>query len=423
MRQSTRHKRGRRAQTRDRGTIAGSLILTVAAGLLSVGVAVDMSSAYRATNRLRRVLDAAAMVGARHTAIARSPLSSVIVDAAHARFDDPTGQTNIRLDADKSSADTIHIKLSGYTTAPTRIGRLLGRRDLSIRARGEAVRYPVDMAIVVDRSYSLQRNGALATLPAALQDFVQYFDDDVDRIGLVTYSTWASEVLPLRKNFRGPLAEQLAELTPATDAATDQGLRVAKQSLERASYRPDAERVIVLFTDGPPTAYGNHFRMPDRSKPQTFNGVVAAYIDGSSYRGLFSKLDGRKIRYFTDSGVAVTTDNASYAKSIAPKYLPGKYRVDGHNIRSQAAAHAEGRASVIRRSGYTIYVVGYRGPTTDPRLRDDVPDTDFLRRIANQDSIVDPRAPAGRAVLAQNPQDLAPAFAGIADDILRSVSH
>jgi hypothetical protein len=163
--------------------------------------------------------------------------------------------------------------------------------------------------------------------------------------------------------------------------------------------------------------------MPDHSKPQTFNGVVAAYIDGSSYRGLFSKLDGRKIRYFTDSGVAVTTDNASYAKSIAPKYLPGKYRVDGHNIRSQAAAHAEGRASVIRRSGYTIYVVGYRGPTTDPRLRDDVPDTDFLRRIANQDSIVDPRAPAGRAVLAQNPQDLAPAFAGIADDILRSVSH
>ena len=109
MRKIKRHKRSRLAQPHARGTIAGSLILTVAAGFLSLGVAVDMSSAYRVTSRLRRVLDAAAIVGARQSAIARSPLSSVIVDAAHARYDDPTGRTNIRLDADKSSADTVPV--------------------------------------------------------------------------------------------------------------------------------------------------------------------------------------------------------------------------------------------------------------------------------------------------------------------------
>ncbi len=401
-----------------RGAVVAASLLWLSAAFVSAGFALDLTAAHRAGTRLSDALEAAAREGARSTGIARATNAFGVSDAVWTEGLNATDITDVRLDVDRTESDTIHVRLSGLTTAPVRFGKLLGR-DIAVVARqSEAIRYPIDMTIVVDASFSLHRNGGLPALRDAVAEFVGQFEEDVDRIGLVTYSTWAAERVELRRDFRGPIAASLAQLSPITDAATDEGLRVAKQSLANAGQRATAERVVVLFTDGPPTAYADRFPMPDRTSPAYFDGIVAAYINGPSYRGLFSSADGRKVRYFSDSGIAITTDNASYATSVAPKYLPGKYRVDGHNIRAQAAAHAQNRANLLRADDTTLYVVGYRGRTPEPEHRADVPDLAFVRRLANHGGRLDRGAPAGRAVLAGQPEDLGPAFARIADDIL-----
>lgn len=399
-------------------TAAPALLATLVAAV-GIGLVIDFSSAHQVRLRLDQSLRACAVAAARQSTVARSITPQLFLDAVHARMAgaiESPDALDVAMIVDRSADDAVRIRLEADTATAARFGRLLGRDAVSVHAVARAVRRPLDVAVAVDLSYSLKRNGGLAATRAALTEFARYFDDDLDRLALVTYSTWAERRVALTGGFREPIEREAARLEPVTDAATDEGLRVAKLALDAGGARPGAVRAVVLFTDGQPTAFADRFRMPDHSIPRYYQGVVAAYLNGPSYRGLFRQDDGRKVRYFSDDGETITADNAGYAKSVMPKYLPGRFRVDGDNIRTRAAARAESRAALIRSDGCLLYAIGLGGGQHEYAA--DVPDPVFLRRLANEAGAADMRGPQGRALIVEDPATLSRAFAAVADALL-----
>ena len=69
---------------------------------------------------------------------------------------------------------------AGHTT----LERLLGIDHINVRANSVAAVPPVDLILVIDQSGSLGTVGAWDDLQAAASEFIQYFDDDIDQLGL-----------------------------------------------------------------------------------------------------------------------------------------------------------------------------------------------------------------------------------------------
>jgi hypothetical protein len=85
------------------------------------------------------------------------------------------------------------------------------------------------------------------------------------------------------------------------------------------------------------------------------------------------------------------------------------------------ADQSEAWANTVRAAGYTIFTIGLGNPgATDPG---DVPDLDFLRRIANEDGISDSDQPKGELLFAPSPEELSGAFATLADRIITRLTR
>jgi uncharacterized protein YegL len=303
--------------------------------------------------------------------------------------------------------------LSGSTDDGT--PKLIAKNERAATIQADATRVPIDVSLVLDLSYSLARNQTFDAMQRASKSFVDHFEDDVDRLGLVTYSTWAEDRRPLQKPFKSAVKTLIDSMTAISDTNIEEGLRLAKMQLDEAPHRDDAVKVVVLFTDGRPTAFAGNFAMPEGTNPSRYEGIVASYISGASYRGLFRITDGRKIRSF-DDGFAITIDNASSVASPVPQYLPGHQPVTGNEIRDLGASQAEEWANAIRAAGYTIYTIGLGSP--DAPDAGDQPDPAFLERLANVEGRANAAQPRGEMVFASSAADLNEAFATVADRIV-----
>ncbi|RMF20580.1 MAG: hypothetical protein D6760_11260, partial [Deltaproteobacteria bacterium] len=231
-----------------------------------------------------------------------------------------------------------------------------------------------------------------------------------------------------------------AGLRAITDTNIEDGLRLGKRQLDMAPNRPTALKIVVLFTDGRPTAFSDYLRLASgpggtgtctpadltycnsRSRrPACYDGIAAAYINGSSFRGLFRPSDGAKIIGFTSTCSPIVTRNSSYRGSPAPLRMPDGSSTNGYNIRRLGIEQSEAWANAIRAAGYTIYAVGLGNPNA--LYPGDRPDLDFLRRLANERGIVDPSQPMGELMFAPTAADLDAAFSKLADRILTRLTR
>jgi Flp pilus assembly protein TadG len=407
----------------ERGAILYMFGIAVVTLFLIAALAIDLGSAYVTTTNLSKAVDAGALAGARYTMKGESAMNQIINQVAEANFgeaDDPQYTPNYQITIWNPATDTTRVRVTGNTNAPAYFSRLFGTEEIPVTALAEATRYPLDMSLVLDLSASLDRNDAFDDMQVAARGFLEYFDDNVDRFGLVTYSTWAEEQMALQKNFKAPGQTIIDGLVAISDTNIEEGLRLGKSQLDAAFPRTEALQMVVLFTDGRSTAFADNFQMPDGHNPAFYDGIVAAYISGSSYRGLFQTADGQKIKNFV-SGAPVLYPNSSTVTSVKPKFLPGGGTVNGTNIRQMGADQAEAWANAIRAAGYTIFTIGLGNPAaTDPG---DVPDLDFLRRIANEDGIVDDDQPKGELMFAPSPEELSAAFQTLADRIITRLTR
>ena len=227
--------------------------------------------------------------------------------------------------------------------------------------------------------------------------------------------------MPIKKNFTATGKSIIDGLAAISDTNIQEGLRLSKLQLDAATSRKAALKFVILFTDGQGTAVADTYTMPSGTNPKTYKGVVATYISGSSYRGLFQLSDGRKITGFNSSGVPSLTTNSSSANSPKPPTLPNGQSVTGDNIRAYAKSRDEQEAQLIRNAGYTIFCVGLGNPGASNA--GDIPDLDHLRRIANENGVVNAKQTQGELLFAPSPADLEATFALLADRIITRLTR
>jgi hypothetical protein len=391
--------------------------------LLVASLAVDMGAAYVTSSNLSKAADAGALAGARYTMMGEAAMRDVIQDVAEANFGvdaDASMNTSFDIDIWSPAVDTTRVRVAGSTDSPSFFARLFGVEEIPVQALAEATRYPLDMSLVLDLSASLDRADAFDDMQNAAKAFLDYFDDNIDRFGLVTYSTWAEQKMPVQKNFKAAGKTIVDGLSAISDTNIEEGLRLAKVQLDAAAPRTQALKMVVLFTDGRPTATRGNQRMKDGTNPLWYDGIVASYISGSSFRGLFHPTSGLKVRRFT-GGVPEFEPNSSTNASPVPKHLTNNAAVNGDNIRALGIVESEEWAAQLRAAGYTVFSIGLGNPNA--QYEADTPDLEFLRRLANEDGMVNGDQPQGEMLFAPTPVELTDAFATLADRIITRLTR
>jgi hypothetical protein len=116
--------------------------------------------------------------------------------------------------------------------------------------------------MVMDRSGSLQASGSCAPLIAAAQNFVGQFSPGNDNVGLVTFASTTYLNFAPNTTFASAspnVVTMLGNIACSGSTSTANGLWMGYQQLI-ALNQPSALNVILLFTDGDPTA--GTFNMP-----------------------------------------------------------------------------------------------------------------------------------------------------------------
>ncbi len=403
----------------ERGSILLLFALSLTAVFLILAMSVDLGSAYITHSRLSQSVDAGVLAGARNSAQSNTKIKAIALQVARANFvgDHPVDYS---LSITTPARDTKRFLMTAQTKATGAFSAAaLGAGTFDVSVLGEATRYPLDMSLVLDLSFSLQRNRAFKDMQTAASGFLNYFDNSADQIGIATYSTWAEEKLPVQKFFQLSGSRIIRRLHAISDTNIQEGLRVSKSQLDAAQQRPGALKIVVLFTDGRPTAYRDTFHFRRRSC-RRYDSIVAAYVNGSSYRGLFRWTDGRRIKSFRSRCRTRTAANQSSTRSVVPREI-SRYSRQGDFIRAQGILKSEEQANLIREAGYSIYSIALGNPNA--RIEGDKPDLDFLARITNQGGLVNANQPRGELIFAPSPAELEDAFSKLADRLLTRLTR
>ena len=413
-------RRTLRKPGKQRGAVLVLFSLALVGLLLGSGLVVDLGSAYVSRSNLSKGVDAGALAGARYAGRDEAELKAMIENMALANYS-RGAPVDYDIKVEHPGIDTTKGTVAGTTRYDTIFARLAGIDSLAMAASAEAIRYPLDMTLILDLSGSLQQNGVFDDMQRAATAFVDHFDEKVDQIGLITYSTWAVEHVKALKNTKSTIKTKINAFSAITDTNIDEGLRLGKTNLDNAAARTNAIKVAVLFTDGRPTAFANTIQMPSTHNPKTYNGIVAAYTTGSSYRGLFQISDGRKITKFVSGAPQLTSNSSTTASTPTPAKLPSGKSVSGANIRAEGITEAEYWATEMRKSGYLIFSIALGNPgSSDPLAQ---PDLDFLRRVANEKGIVNAAEPKGELMYAPTAAQLDAMFNKVADRILTRLTR
>lgn len=407
-----------RKRDEEKGVVMVLFACALTATLLALGLAIDLGVAYVASSAMSKSVDAGVLAAARYSSGTPREIEELAVQIAEANFPDNFIPVHYKATVTIPGIDTLRVRIDANSQSPALFSRIIGKEQLKVRSTAEATRYPLDMSFVLDISYSLEMNNVFDDMQVASKQFISFFDEQVDRVGLVAYSNAAKEHRAIAKYFSASISNAIDGLTAIRYTNIDDGLLFGAKQFENANPRENAIKVLVLFTDGRPTAFTDDLYMDLRSPmPTWYEGVITTGSSGGSVGGLYRPTDGRKILYFdTSTGSPVTGSPTSNSSSThLPRELPGGLALTDDNVRALGIAQAEAQAAALRAAGVTIYCVGLGNRRARAQ---DQPDLDFLRRLANVDGIVSSTQTRGEMMFAPSAAELEEAFAAIADRIL-----
>ena len=378
-----------------------ALVAVAMAVLLGIGgLALDSARGYLAKARLARAADAAVLAGARSLRLGE--------DVARQRATDIALLNGATLGATGSDLDiTFGVNAEGEQTVqvnahldmPTRLMRVLGVDSMDVRAAAVAAVPPVDLVLVLDQSGSLGTANAFDDLQFAAKTFVDYFDDGIDQLGLVSFNLRATERAPLAGAFTATIKNQIDQMTSFSYTNVGEGLRLAQGQITGPSVRQRSSKVVVFFTDGRPTAFRGDINGEDRilAIPQTGTNI-AGYYDAP--------------------------DQIPSNRSVSPDGCNGQSSCFGWT-EPAARTHAQqlglDRASEMRQAGVIVYSIGLGNPDLlDPLWQ---PDLDYLRMIANEDGIANGSQVRGRSYFAPSANELRAVFQQVASDLLARLAQ
>jgi hypothetical protein len=303
-------------------------------------------------------------------------------------------------------------------------------------AEAQPNRLPVIMTLVLDRSGSMSPNtptGACMNatqgglyLPGAVTQFINIFDETIDRAALVTFASSSSNDVRMSAPFGAfkiPIMNTMTRISSnalwAGGTCTMAGLTNALV-IQNSINAPTAVKVVVLFTDGQANMIQG-----------TFNGVPLNFGGQDPIQVGCSGGNPGAIFFVTNAAETVTAQNNSAGTVACGGTL--NFTVNGTNIRnisqytdstgphqfcaSSITLDATNRcvllANQMRASNNYVYVVGLAAPgaTAPPTLT-------ILQQIANDPGspTFDSTQPVGAAYLSDG-SDLSNVFQQVAADI------
>ncbi|MGO4885913.1 MAG: VWA domain-containing protein [Bryobacteraceae bacterium] len=471
-----------------RGIVVIMLSLMVSVVMLPlVGLAIDGSILYLAQAKLSAAVDAAALAGARSLSVGLDLASQTASATATAQSffnaNFPSGYWNtsnqsVSISIAETAYKTRTVTMQASVSVPLTFMRLLGQTTSVVSAQGQASRRDVIMIVVIDRSSSMQNAGVCGTMIAAAQNFVGYFANGRDTIGLVTFMDGYNLTYAPTLNFASntpSLSTVLGGLKCYGDTGTAGALNQAYAQLKIVN-EPGALNLIVFFTDGHPNGIAANFPVKTKTDTRydyqnystlvstpasscssitTLPGEIAEWSGEpapahGSTEGLFAVTSSSGSTTSEQvaaglSGCGMASNQAKMRRDIA--YIPsadlysnsttgyqsfasgdlypsgnpyaGQIRVDTPTAVVTASVNAaDNQATTIRNDPNlipVIYSIGLGGTSAEPI------DATFMERVANdpRSPIYNSAKPAGLYVYSPTATDLAGAFQQIASEILR----
>jgi Flp pilus assembly protein TadG len=390
----------------------GAILLLVAGGMVFLlamtGLALDSGRAYVYRARLSRAVDAAALTGARTIRLGRTVAEQQATAVAKANgIADGVNRVDLEVDFGSTANGEKTVSLTARRPVRTFFMQLVGKRELQVASTATAVAPPLDIVLVIDQSGSLEINGAWDELQAASKDFVGFFEDDFDQMGLVSFSTRAADRFQLGHGFRTEIRQDINNMRSAGWTNTADGLNRAFTQITGPAIRDRAAKVVVFFTDGRPTAFRGLIGGEDRilAAKATKRNHIAAYFDDPDSVPLDS--------YPSRDGCVEVVKCEEWTEGGKPPHGPVARQI----ARDMGLA----AASRIRETGVFVYAIGLGNPEATSELAR--PDQLYLRQLANEDGLVDPGQPKGRFYFAPTAADLQAVFRAVAADLAVRLSR
>lgn len=375
----------------DRGAVLALVAVSMVVLLGIGGLALDSARGYLTKARLARAVDAAVLAGARSLRLGEDVARQRALDIAvlnGANGDDLDVIFGVNAEGEQT------VRVDAHLVMPTRLMRVLGVETMDVNSAAIAAVPPVDLVLVLDQSGSLKTADAFDDLQDAARLFVDYFDDDIDQMGLVSFNLRANERFSMAGAFSATIKYEIDQMTAFSYTNVGEGLRLAQEQITGPAVRQRSAKVVVFFTDGRPTAFRGDLNGQDR--------ILAIPQTGSNIAGYWDNPDQLQ------SNSSTSNDGCSGWNSCFGWTEP------------VARAHARqlglDRASEMRNAGIFVYSIGLGNPLlSDPLWQ---PDMDYLRQIANEDGISDASQPRGKSYFAPSANELRSVFEQVANDLL-----
>ena len=418
-----------------------------------VGLAIDLGIMYNVRAKLQAAVDAAAIGSGnmlqRSTNMSDTTTINNIKNAAQRFFtaNFPSsywGTSPIYYDSTPTEDVSTKIRtiyVHAKVSVPMLFLRLLRISNSSVAAEATVNIRFVTLMIVVDRSGSVVNGHADDDIKRALTTFIatqssSVFVDGRDVVGMVSFGgNWHLDLAPT-VNFRtgNPTIATAINNIPfdnASNTNTGDGLYQGYYQLQKLN-QPNTLNVIILLTDGRPSAFSGQFTMDPGSSctdKTVKTGFLGANVSSGSwpppqntssgiqtygvYKDVWASLGGDATIVSNSTGCAfranpndINLDINSFPILAGPVStpdgaiaVPNKYSTttpyktgegtntdDPRAIRYAAYNVADNIATIIRQDTVirpTIFVIGLNESTGEPL------DADWLARVANDPSYRD----------------------------------
>jgi len=375
---------------------------------LVVGMSIDAGSIYLTKASLDKAVDAAALTIIRNLYQGQTQAMAVGQASFAANFKSSNvsaGSAALNITYGTDSMNNTTVAILGTATVNTYFMRIVPQfQTFQISAAATATRAKLVMSLVLDRSQSMVNNGGAAQLPGAVSTFISFFDDNMDRVALISFSSTTNLNVSMRQPFKSTVTTAANAMTFGGYTCTEGGMKLAKAQNDSVVVpaNENVVKLVILFTDGLANGFG-----------YTWPTNRTYYVSGS---------DSDNRYYIFDPASGNQLPNGStYYTSAPPAYCPTMINfvstngttktVSASNIRDEGDRRVLSRADNIRAAGQLVYCIGLGGGSVD---------VDMLKKAANtpDSSTYNPNQPVGECVIATSASQLQLVFQQIASKIL-----
>lgn len=390
-----------------RGSALLTFVFLLPVVFLFVGLAIDFGIAYITSASLSKAVDAACLAGMRNHYLGTAQATAIANAQFAANYGTPpwgagpvTPTVTFSAGADNNTVLTI----TATATINTYFIRLIPQwKTLQVNANAQATRANLIMALALDRSGSMgipppAGSGGGAVLPGAVADFVNSFENGVDKVGMCSFASYVVNNVNIGTDFQTPIINAVNAFVYDGATFTMGGLTNAYAMIVSVPTNAN-ENVIkacVLFTDGLANTSQETFPIPAMTL-LNFGG----YDSGTAVA-------------FLDPVSGTQYNLGAYTPTVFYAYYSGSNQsMVQPNVTKDAEYRCIQIANAMRANGIFVYCIGLSTSAAGVNKT-------FLQQVANDPAVPNyvPTDHDGIALVATSAAEVGPMFQIIASKIL-----